>query len=78
MRKTKRKYVKEHAEFCVYLRKLRQNYGYTQTDIAKTLNLSRSQYTALENGRSMLTFEQLCGLAGHYKLELFELTAEKY
>ena len=45
MRNTKRKYVKEHAEFCVYLRKLRQNYGYTQTDIAKTLNLSRSQYT---------------------------------
>lgn len=78
MRKTKSRYAEDHAQFCSYLRKLRKNYGYTQTQVAQTLNLSRSQYTALESGRSMLTFEHLCGLADHYKLELFELTAGRY
>ena len=72
------RHVREHEAFCAYLRRLRENYGYTQGDVAKALNLSRPQYSALETGRSMLTFDHLCGLAAHYRLELFELTAEKY
>lgn len=68
---------REHELFCAYLRRLRTNYGFTQAKVAQALNLSRPQYSALESGRSMLTFDHLCGLAAFYKLELFELIAEK-
>lgn len=67
----------EHEEFCAYLRELRNTYGFTQAKVAQALNLSRPQYTALEAGRSMLTFDHLCGLAQFYKFELFELTARR-
>lgn len=66
---------REHERFCDYLRDLRMNSAFTQTQVAQALNLSRSQYTALETGRSMLTFDHLCGLAAYYKLELHELMA---
>jgi transcriptional regulator with XRE-family HTH domain len=49
---------------------MRISQGAAQKDVAQALNLSRSQYTALENGRSMLTFDHLCGLAAFYKVEL--------
>jgi len=78
MRKTAIKHAKEHGDFCAYLRKLRENFGYRQADVAQALNISRSQYCALENGHSMLTFDHLCGIAQMYKLELFELMAERY
>lgn len=68
---------REHEEFCAYLRRLRANYGFTQAKVAQALNLSRPQYTALEAGRSMLTFDHLCSLAHFYKLELFELTGRR-
>lgn len=68
---------REHEEFCAYLRQLRTNYGFTQARVAQALNLSRPQYTALEAGRSMLTFDHLCSLAVFYKLELFELTGRR-
>lgn len=77
-RKTAVRHAEEHARFCAYLRELRDTYGYTQTQVADALNISRPQYSALETGRSMLTFDHLCSLADHYKLELFELTARKY
>lgn len=68
---------REHEVFCAYLREIRTNYGFTQAKVAQALNLSRPQYTALEAGRSMLTFDHLCGLSEFYKLELFELTARR-
>ena len=71
------RHPREHEEFCAYLRLLRTNYGFTQAKVAQALNLSRPQYTALEAGRSMLTFDHLCGLAEFYKFELFELTARR-
>lgn len=67
----------EHDEFCAYLLKLRSTYNFTQQQIAQALNLSRPQYSALETGRSMLTFDHLCGLALFYKFELSDLTARK-
>lgn len=68
---------REHELFCAHLRLLRATYGFTQAKVAQGLNLSRPQYNALESGRSMLTFDHLCSLAQFYKLELFELTAQK-
>lgn len=65
---------REHEKFCAHLRLLRDTHGFTQAKVAQALNLSRSQYTALEMGRSMLTFDQLCGLASLYKLNLSALT----
>lgn len=78
MNKRNVQHQEEHRAFCGYLRKLRKTYGYTQSQVAAALNLSRPQYSALETGRSMLTFDHLCGLARHYRFELFELIAERY
>lgn len=77
MRARVTQHPRDHELFCAHLRLLRETYGYTQAKVAQALNLSRSQYTALEGGRSMLTFDHLCGLALLYKLELFELMARK-
>lgn len=77
-RSTSVKHKRAYAQFCAYLKNLRSNYGYTQAEVAQTLNISRAQYSALESGRSMLTFDHLCSLADHYKLELFELMLERY
>lgn len=68
---------REHEAFCAYLREIRTARGFTQAKVAQALNLSRPQYTALESGRSMLTFDHLCGLAQFYTLELSELTARR-
>lgn len=76
-RKRVTQHPREHEQFCAYLRKLRTTYGFTQQQVAQALNLSRAQYTALEVGRSMLTFDHLCGLADYYKLGLSQLTAGK-
>lgn len=66
---------REHKEFCAYLKALREARGFTQAQLAQALNLSRPQYTALEVGRSMLTFDHLCGIARCYRMPLSELTA---
>lgn len=76
-RRMVRQHPREHELFCGYLKMLRTTYARTQQQVAQALNLSRSQYTALEGGRSMLTFDHLCGLAAYYKLDLSELAARK-
>lgn len=49
---------------------MRREHGKTQDDVAKGLNLSRSQYTALEGGRSLLNVDHLCSLAEFYKQDV--------
>ena len=69
---------REHEAFCAFLKLLRESRGLTQAQVAQALNLSRPQYTALERGRSMLTFDHLCGLAAHYRVDLAHLMARKF
>jgi len=50
------------------LKALRDMYGYTQAHVAAELGISRSQYTAIETGRSSLSYDHLCSLAKLYLL----------
>lgn len=56
-----------------HLRATREAYGYTQAEVATQLNLSRAQYTNLEVGRCMLTFDQLVSIAKLYRLTVSQL-----
>jgi transcriptional regulator with XRE-family HTH domain len=51
---------------------MRAEHRKTQDDVAKSLNVSRAHYTALEGGRSMLNFDQLVSLAVLYRVSLSE------
>lgn len=52
-----------YQEFLASLRGARRARGLTQLAVADRLKLSRAQYNALENGRSMVTLRQLHELA---------------
>ena len=49
--------------FLVQLRAARIARKLTQAQVAKAIKLSRAQYTAIENGRSMVNFHHLHNLA---------------
>ncbi|MDY6063089.1 MAG: helix-turn-helix domain-containing protein [Erysipelotrichaceae bacterium] len=52
---------------------LRKHYNYSQNYVAKHLGLDVFDYMAIENGRSMFTFEQLNKLANLYHINLESL-----
>lgn len=52
-----------YALFLTRLKALRLKRGLTHGDVAQAIKLSRAQYTAIENGRSMVTFWHLHNLA---------------
>lgn len=52
-----------YALFLVRLKALRLKRGLTHGEVARSIGLSRAQYTAIENGRSMMTFRHLHNLA---------------
>jgi len=56
----------EQEALLLHLRAMRKEHSKTQAQVAKAINLSRSQYTALEGGRSMFTFDHLVSLALFY------------
>ena len=65
----RRKVIRHSEAYRVLLDHLmcmRVRHDKTQGDVAKGLNLSRSQYTALEGGRSLLNVDHLCSLAHFY------------
>jgi transcriptional regulator with XRE-family HTH domain len=49
--------------FLVQLRATRTARKLTQSQLASKIKLSRAQYTAIENGRSMINFQHLYNLA---------------
>lgn len=49
--------------FLASLRAARKAKNLSQGDVAKLINLSRAQYTAIENGRSVVSFVHLHNLA---------------
>lgn len=58
-----------YEAFLTKLKALRLERGMTHGDIAEAIGLSRAQYTAIENGRSMVTFWHLHNLAVVLKAE---------
>jgi transcriptional regulator with XRE-family HTH domain len=66
-RRKVRQYPMEQEALLKHMRRMRAAYEKTQGQVAKGMNLSRSQYTALEGGRSMLTFEHLVSVAKVYE-----------
>jgi transcriptional regulator with XRE-family HTH domain len=52
------------------LRELRDHGGHGQKALAAALNISRPQYTSLETGKSMLSVDQLIGIARFYKVSV--------
>lgn len=56
-----------YAELLKDLRKKRKDKGYTQAQVAAGIKLSRAQYTAIERGRSMLSWKHLHSLAAFLK-----------
>lgn len=52
-----------YERFLSDLRTIRLAKGFTQGEVAKRLKLSRAQYTAIENGRSTMSFVHLYNLS---------------
>lgn len=59
------------------LRKLRENSGYTQSQVAKILNCSRSTYTYYETGKSSPDLSTLVTLSKIYNVSIESLLAEE-
>lgn len=53
------------------LKELRESYGYTQTYVAKHLNITHQSYQAYESGKTIPTLENFVKLA-----ELFDVTLD--
>lgn len=52
-----------YTRFLAQLRDVRLRRGLTHNQMADAIGLSRAQYTALENGRSMLTLHHVHNIA---------------
>lgn len=52
-----------YQQFLTELRAARKARGMTQSDLAKKIKLSRAQFTAIENGRSLINFVHLHNLS---------------
>lgn len=70
-RKTTR-HAPEYAKFTAHLRRVREAANHTQEEVATSLKISRSQYTNIESGRSMVNFDLLCGLAKFYRVHVWQ------
>lgn len=59
--------VQAYEEFLKDLRKKRLSRGMTQAAVARGIKLSRAQYTAIEQGRSLLNWKHLHKLSAFMK-----------
>lgn len=57
---------KQYWDLVRHIREHREMSGYTQASVAQGINLSRSQYTSIEAGRSMPSYDTLVSLAKFY------------
>ena len=64
-----------HTYLCMFLRELRKNSGYTQDQVAKSVNLSRNSISKIENN-GFFRIESLYTLADFYEITLRELFAD--
>lgn len=65
----------EYILWVKYLKILRLRSGWTQADIAVQLGISRSQYSAIESGRSIVNYTHLLNLSKVYTLPIENLLA---
>lgn len=64
-----------HSYLSTYLRELRRNSGYTQDQVARSVNLSRQSLSKIENN-GFFRIESLYTLADFYEITLRELFAD--
>lgn len=57
-----------YTELLEDLKRKRLSKGYTQAEVATGIKLSRAQYTAIEQGRSLLNWKHLHRLAIFLKM----------
>lgn len=65
-------------EYDIWVRKLKQlrtKRGMTQRDIAEQIHLSRSQYSAIENGLSVVNYKHLYNLSKVFRMTMADLVA---
>ena len=56
----------------VFIRELRINFGYTQEEVSKELNMHRNTLVRIENSRNF-TIKQLLELSDFYEIPVYEL-----
>ncbi|MBU2269409.1 MAG: helix-turn-helix transcriptional regulator, partial [Bacteroidetes bacterium] len=49
-----------------------------QEEFANFLNISQSNFSKIENGKTFVTFEQVINIANHYKISLFEFLPDDF
>ena len=64
-----------HTYLSSFLRELRRNSGYTQDQVARSVNLSRQSISKIENN-GFFRIESLYTLADFYEIPLRELFAD--
>lgn len=64
-----------HTYLSTFIRELRKNSGYTQDQVAKSVNLSRNSISKIENN-GFFRIESLYTLADFYEIPLRELFAD--
>ena len=65
------------SDFAVILRKLRNEYGYTQDELAKKLNVSKSRINMYERGEREPNFEMLEKIADFFNVDMNYLLGKK-
>lgn len=78
--RTRRREIRNPREYVWLLQRLytlRAQNSLTQAQVAWELGISRSQYTLIEQGRSMLNYDHLCSLAKVFRISLSELLNTK-
>ena len=66
-----------YKEWTLRLRHLRERTNLRQEDIADKLHISRSQYNAIENARSIVNYNHLLDLAKAFRLPLAQMVTLK-
>ena len=59
------------------LRALRQEKGWRQQDVADSIHLSRAQYSAIENGESVINYKHIYNLAKAFGMTVADFIAMK-
>lgn len=62
---------------CKNLKELRDQYKYTQNDVAKELGITYQSYQAYENGKAIPSLAHYIALADFYDVTMDELIGRK-
>lgn len=65
--------VYRQLAMCLRMRKLRENAGMSQQDVADRLHISQAAYSRMESGETDVTLNRLLRLSDVYGVQLTEL-----